>query len=386
MYDRQHDVRKLLALVVALFALTARTEALTEQARLSAIYDSILEARFNQADRQMSVACPPAPAEACQALTAVSLWWRIQLDPESRALDSMLEAAALSATKSGALWTKREPRNAEAWFYFAGSHAPLVQWRILRRERLAAAREARTIKNALERALALDPTLHDARFGIGLYHYYAAVAPAALRALRWLLLMPGGNRTEGLREMWLARDHGVLLGGEADYQLHWLYLWYEREPARALELLRRLDARYPSNPLFLQRIAEVQRDYLHDPGASLNAWQTLLDRAARSTPGELSSMAASQARVGIAEALIATSQYARAIDAVTPIIDAQATAPYGVLARAHFEVGRAYEFLGDRDRSIAAMQTAIATVPDDDPREIRSRARAALVRLQSQRD
>jgi len=46
----------------------------------------------------------------------------------------------------------------------------------------------------LERALTLDPSLQDAYFGIGLYHYYAAVAPTAARVLRWLLLLPGGDR------------------------------------------------------------------------------------------------------------------------------------------------------------------------------------------------
>ncbi len=165
----------------------------------------------------------------------------------------------------------------------------------MRGRRLAAAREARTIKDALERAVALDPTLYDARFGIGLYRYYAAVAPAPLRAVRWLLLMPGGDKAGGLRDMTTARERGVLVGGDADYQLHFLYLWYEREPARALELLQHLNARYPSNPLFLQRVAEVQRDYLRDDRASLSTWQTLLDRAL-STPGALSAMSAARAR------------------------------------------------------------------------------------------
>ena len=31
--------------------------------------------------------CPPAPEGACQALRVVSLWWQIQINPESRALD-----------------------------------------------------------------------------------------------------------------------------------------------------------------------------------------------------------------------------------------------------------------------------------------------------------
>ena len=69
--------------------------------------------------------------------------------------------------------------------------------------------------------------------------------------------------------MLFAREYGALLRGEADYQLHWVYLWYEEQPQRGLAVLQRLHARYPRNPLFQQRIAEVEQQYFHDPSASL---------------------------------------------------------------------------------------------------------------------
>ena len=47
-----------------------------------------------------------------------------------------------------------------------------------------------------------------------------------------------------------------------------MYLWYEHKTAEALNLLERLDARYPHNPLFLERIAEVRSVYQHDHAAS----------------------------------------------------------------------------------------------------------------------
>ena len=222
----------------------------------------------------MKQACPPAPAEACAALGVVSIWWQILLDPESRQLDARLNEQAAAAVRASTAWTKREPQRAEAWFYLAGAYAPLVQWRVLRAERLAAARDAKKIKDALERALALDPGLDDAHFGIGAYHYYAAVAPTAAKILRWLLFLPGGDRVRGLQEMLQARQRGVLLRGEADYQLHLIFLWYEQKPAQALEILEGLDARYPTNPLFQRRIAEVQDEYFHDRRASEAAWQT----------------------------------------------------------------------------------------------------------------
>ena len=127
---------------------------------------------------------------------------------------------------------------------------------MLRGERLAAAREGNRIREALQRAIQLDPTLDDAYFGIGLYHYYADVVPATVKFFRWLMLLPGGDRAKGLREMLQARERGQLLAGEADYQLHLVYLWYEHRTADAIALLTSLDLRYPSNPLFLERLAE----------------------------------------------------------------------------------------------------------------------------------
>jgi tetratricopeptide (TPR) repeat protein len=346
----------------------------TEGTRLAATYDTILQARFADARSQMERACPPAPREACVALEAAALWWEIMLDPNNRALDSRLQGAAERAIEAATQWTSREPRRAEAWFYLAGAHAPLVQWRVLRRHRLAAARDGTKIKDALERATALDPDMHDAYFGIGLYHYYADVAPAALKALRWLLLLPGGDRKRGLEEILRARTRGTLLRGEADYQLHLLYLWYERKTDRALDLLQDLAARYPSNPLFIQRIAEVHRDYKQDHAASLGAWQTLLDRASANRV-EGAAMSVVRARIGAAKSLIALAQPDRAVAMLAPVIETSPTAPYGAAALAQLMLGRAHERLGDREKARAALRAAIASAPADDPDDIRSRAR-----------
>ncbi len=352
--------------------------ALTEGARLAAVYDSILQARFDQAESELRQACPPAPVEACKALGAVSLWWRILLNPRSRLLDGAFADRAAAAIEASDAWTKREPQRAEAWFYLAGSYAPLVQWRVLRGERLTAAREGNRIRIALERALELDPTLDDAYFGIGLYHYYADVAPAAAKFLRWLLLLPGGDRVKGLQEMVRAREHGELLTGEADYQLHFLYLWYEQKPARALELLQALDARYPSNPLFLQRIADVQADYVHDHPASAAAWQTLLDR---SLADRVSAARPAQvrARLGLALALDAMYETDRAVDQLNIIVEEHPLEPYGALAQAENQLGAAYDRLGERALAVAAYTKALALAPGDDA-QVRERARAGLRR------
>ncbi len=91
-----------------------------------------------------------------------------------------------------------------------------------------------------------------------------------------MLLLPGGDKVEGLQQMQRARERGELLRGEADFQLRRIYLWYEQKVDEALRLLDGLRTAYPHNPLFLQSIAEVHDVYRHDDAASLDAWRALL--------------------------------------------------------------------------------------------------------------
>jgi tetratricopeptide (TPR) repeat protein len=219
----------------------------------------------------------------------------------------------------------------------------------------------------------------DARFGIGLYKYYADVAPALARFFRFLLLLPGGDREAGLRDMIGARDHGVLLRGEADYQLHWIYLWYEEQPRRAMALLRGLLKRYPQNPLFRRRIAEIEVEYFHDRGASLDAWLALMADA-RAGRVASAALALTVARLGAAEQLDARFETDRALELLTPIVQEQPQQPYGAVARATLLQADAYQRLGRRADAIRAYRAALAARPERDIWHIGDRARAGLGR------
>src|SRR3954467_15322265 len=147
----------------AFLSLAAPSEAsLTGSDTLSAVYELILSAQFDRAEAAIPHACPPAPAEACKVLEVVSVWWRIQIDPDNRNRDQLLNDRATTAIKAAEAWTRRDPKNAEAWFYLAGAHAPLVQWQVLRGERVGAARNGNRVRDALEHALQLDPAMSDA--------------------------------------------------------------------------------------------------------------------------------------------------------------------------------------------------------------------------------
>jgi hypothetical protein len=338
---------------------------------LARAYDFILEARFDQVDAELRRACGPAPPEACEVLRATALWWRILLDPESHALDDEFSATVDRAIESTEAWIERAPDDAEAWFYNGGAYGARVQWRVLRDEKIAAARDGKHIKLALERAVALDPTLEDAYFGIGLYKYYADVAPAAAKVLRFLLLLPGGDREEGLEQMLRARTRGRLLQGEADYQLHVIYLWYERQTPRALQLLQALHQRHPANPLFLIQIAQIQDTYQHDVTASLATWRALL-AAAREQRANLPVLSEAQARLGIAKQLEALHQTDDAIEVLQGVIALRPSAPYASLPLAYLRLGEAYDRLGRRADAIDAYRAAALAAPSRDPYDVKA--------------
>lgn len=307
-------------------------------------YDLILDADFDRLKADLPAVCGPpsatdfgathpAPRVACLGLDALSLWWQIQLDPESRALDPAFLAKANEAIAEAERMTRAEPSRAEAWFYLGAAYGARAQWRVYRVERLAAARDGKRIKDALERALALDPAMHDAEFGVGMYRYYADVAPAALRFLRWLLLLPGGNRIEGLQQLERAATQGLLVRGEAQFQIHVLYLWYENRSREALEIIRSLQVRYPHNPLFHQVEAEILDTYFHDPAASLRVSERLL-WLAQARAVHRPALAATVARLNMARQLRALKQNAVALAHLDAIIAAKPSAPAGALARA----------------------------------------------------
>ena len=378
-------LRHTVALVLVLIVQAAATGARQQRSGIRGVdgliraYDVILDARFDQVDAELRRACATAPQEACDVLAATALWWQILLDPESRSLDDEFSEAVDHAIDTTEEWTDRAPDEPEAWFYHGAAYAARVQWRVLRNEKISAARDGKRIKEAMERAIALDPTLEDARFGVGMYKYYADVAPAAAKFLRFLLLLPGGDRKSGLADMLRARTRGRLLQGEADYQLHVIYLWYERQTPRALQLLQSLHDRYPSNPLFIAQTAEIQDNYQHDVTASLATWRSLL-AAAREQRVNLPALSEVQARLGIARQLEALHLTDDAIDMLQGIIAARPSAPFGSLGLANLRLGEAYDRLGVRAAAVDAYRAAAAAASDPDVYEVASAAAAHLKR------
>ena len=355
----------------------APVRGLTDASRLARILDLTYDADVAGAEAELARACGPAPAVACDVLRAVLLWWRIYPDVENRSRDQVFTAAAATAIDRAERWTAREPERAEAWFYLGAAYGARVQYRSWRKEYLAGARDGKRVKVALERALQLDPAMHDANFGIGLYQYYADIAPAILKMFRWLFALPGGNRVQGMQRMLQTRSAGTLMRSEAAYQLYLIDIWYEHRGDRARTYLEELRARYPHNPLFLLNLAQLDEVYRNDRPAALAAYGALVGGAQSGGLRE-PALAETWGRRGVAAQLDALAETDRAIDELRTVIAKRPSAPLGVAALTWLDLGRAFDRLGDRTRAVDAYRAALAAVPSGDPDGVRARVEAGL--------
>ena len=113
----------------------------------------------------------------------------------------------------------------------------------------------------LKKALALDPSLEDARLGLGMYHYFAARMPPAARPFARVLTGEPGNREKGLSELWSVANSSGAARVEARSVLSMILSKNDEADWNGAEkLLAELMGRYPRNPLYrLRRVYVAER-------------------------------------------------------------------------------------------------------------------------------
>jgi tetratricopeptide (TPR) repeat protein len=213
--------------------------------------------------RQIQKSDPESPLG--YLLEADANWWKIHLteanliDPEGF---EPLSAAATSydgdfrrldelAIRKAETRLHAHQDEARSYCYEGLAYGLRARLEALRYHPLATALAGKKCRNLSLAALKLDPNLNDAYFGVGLYNYFVDTLPTYVKMLRFLILLPGGNRLDGLRQIQQAMEKGQLVAGEAKYHLAQNYSRsMDRQFARSLELLRQMEQQYPHNPLW----------------------------------------------------------------------------------------------------------------------------------------
>jgi tetratricopeptide (TPR) repeat protein len=127
----------------------------------------------------------------------------------------------------------------------------------LRNENRSAARTGVAARTEFLRALELDPDNADASVGIGFYNYYVDTLSPVVKFLRFFMGIPGGNKQEGIRQVRVGIEHGVLLAVDARFYLARNLRTYEQHYQEALTVAEPLVARYPQNPIYLLLVGNL---------------------------------------------------------------------------------------------------------------------------------
>ncbi|MFN3476639.1 MAG: tetratricopeptide repeat protein [Candidatus Methylomirabilales bacterium] len=131
---------------------------------------------------------------------------------------------------------------------------------------LAAYRGIKKAIRLFEEALKLDPEAYDAYYGLGLYHYAFSRLPGFYRTLASIIL-PAGDREQGLRELRLAAEKGIYTKMLAKVALLRIYGTPEESYEAALPLAEELIRRYPGSPELYFHLALIYSELGRHPEA-----------------------------------------------------------------------------------------------------------------------
>ena len=226
---------------------------------LEKIYSFDLDAA-QEAARQLQKEHPEHPIG--YLLESDALWWRFwctaaefkygMSDARRRsklpADQHYLELATKASSVASAQIQKND--SAEMQFYAGIADAAAARLYALRGESRNTARFGVRARERLLRAKALDPSLADADFGLGLYNYYVDTLSAMAKILRFFMGIPGGSKQEGIRLLDHAIADGTLTPNIARFYLAMNLHRYDQQYERALNTISPLAEKYPSNPLF----------------------------------------------------------------------------------------------------------------------------------------
>ena len=180
-----------------------------------------------------------------------TLWWELtnDYDENNPTLErEFLASADRSIDQSRRILKEKGPDTDAARLCLGGALGLKARWSAIQGHWLAAYREGKQAFDVQQAAIEHDPTLYDAYLGVGIFHYYVAVLPAAVKVMARMIF--GGSKEQGLREINIARHQGQFSRTAALLFLVNIYVNNEKDPATALTLLREGRREFPESPFF----------------------------------------------------------------------------------------------------------------------------------------
>lgn len=304
--------------------------------------------------RELTTLYPDHPIGPYGLTTA--LWWELtnEYDEKNDALEKEFLAAAEQTIQMTKKMVKQGDPSGVGRLCLGGSLGLMARWDAIQGHWLAAYRNGKQAFDFQSKAIQVNPELYDAYLGPGIFHYYVAVLPSAVKVVAHMVF--GGSKTQGLDEIRLAMTKGRFSKTAARLFLVNIYTNNEKDPATALALLREGRKEYPDSPFF-QFIELLVLEEAHDWDALHAGAEDFLSRIKKGQPHygpqleHRGLFALANSYLGKKDTDNALSLYNRIIKEF-PFEDRW-------ISMSYLNRGKTYDLMGRRDEAIADYRTVL---------------------------
>jgi hypothetical protein len=189
---------------------------------------------------------------ACEIKYGMIEAWKRSREPEDEAYltvaDKAIDVAEDRLAKS---------ETAEMHVYAGMGYALKARVYALRNENHNVARVAVKGRAEMLRALELDPQMADATAVLGVYNYYVGTLSSIVKLLRIVMGIPGGSKEDGVKQLEVGLNQGVLMAVDARFILARALRQYDQKYEEALSIAEPLAARFPRNPIFVLLVGNL---------------------------------------------------------------------------------------------------------------------------------
>jgi tetratricopeptide (TPR) repeat protein len=282
---------------------------------------------------------------------ATELWWQLtnEFDEKNPSMEKDFLAAADRAADAAHAYIKRtgDP-DGRGNLCLGGALGLKARWEAIQGQWLSAYFHGKKAFKLQQKAIAINPNLYDAYLGVGIFHYYAATLPSAVKVLAHFIF--GGNKQQGLDEIRISMEKGRFSRTAAQLFMVGILINNEKDPSAALALLRAGRREYPRSPFF-QLLEMLVLEEVKDWDGLDRESRDFLARVDRRQPffrpeyRHRALWSLGNAALGRGDARRAVEIY-DGILADYPLEDRWLTMTY-------LNRGRAYDRLGEREKAIA---------------------------------
>jgi epoxyqueuosine reductase len=258
----------------------------------------------------------------------------------------------------------KDAHDIDALYAFSVVHGLRANYLFLvEKQWMAALHESIAGRRANDEILKLEPDLVDAHLVSGISHYIVAGLPFYLRMLGSVNGFHG-NRQEGLRELQMVAQSGVLNRYDAQILLAVIYR-RERRPKLAIPLVQDLAATFPGNTLF--RFEEVQM--YSDLGEKNSALQVLaeIEQLRNNGAPGYAHLPEEKIQYSKANLLFWYGDLAPALAGLKQVTRNADQLDLSTALMAWLRLGQLYDLQGKRGQAIEAYRETMRTAPDSEP-------------------